>query len=208
MGNCTYENTDKTSTRETYEWTNTWIEHTENTETPRVLYIGDSISGATREAANREADGRVLFDRLGTSKALDNPYFFDDIRVFARQQGKRAAVVFNNGLHGWHLSDEDEYAKAYERTVRFLLEEFKDTPIYLILTTQVGHEARKGRVAARNEAVKAIAAKYGLPIIDFYSLSIERADFLSGDLVHFKPEGYSYYGRLLLDSLAPVLGES
>ena len=41
---------------ECFEWDNTWIEYTDNTMSPRFLYIGDSISVGTRPAANALAD--------------------------------------------------------------------------------------------------------------------------------------------------------
>ena len=104
MEEMTYEFEAREHQLETYEWDNVWWEHTEINDLPRVLYIGDSISCGTRRVATATADKKILFDGFGTSKALDNPYFKDSLHIFAQQQGKRAVVVFNNGLHGWrHL---------------------------------------------------------------------------------------------------------
>ena len=97
---------------ETYEWDNTWIERTEKTDAKRVLYIGDSISCGTRTQANKLADGEILFDGFGTSKSLDNPFYFESLSIFTKQLPYRNAVIFNNGLHGWHLSEE-AYEKLY-----------------------------------------------------------------------------------------------
>ena len=36
------------------------------------------------------------------------------VKLFAQQESRRDAVVFNNGLHGWHLDDSTEYAEHYE----------------------------------------------------------------------------------------------
>ena len=62
---------------------------------------------------------------------------FESIRIFAKQQGYRNAVIFNNGLHGWHIDDNHQYPYYYEETINFLLDEFKDTPIAIVLTTSV-----------------------------------------------------------------------
>lgn len=63
--------------------------------------------------------------------------------------------MFNNGLHGGHLSDVEEYGKYYEKMVRFLLEEYEGTPLVLALSTSVAGEFNE-RVIVRNETVKKI----------------------------------------------------
>ena len=158
MDGFTFEFEDRKEKLETWEWDNVMINHTEDTQGKRLLYIGDSISCGTRGVAN-EKQG-VHFDGFGTSKALDNPYFKPTLSLFARQQGRRDAVLFNNGLHGWHLDDATEYKEYYEDFVKYLLEEFKGTPIYIVLTTYYSNEKRVNRVVARNEVALEIAKKY------------------------------------------------
>lgn len=60
--------------------------------------------GGSRHIATEALNGEILFDGFGTSKALDNPYFQQSLHLFAAQEGYRDLVLFNNGLHGWHLS--------------------------------------------------------------------------------------------------------
>ena len=204
MSEFTYEEKTTKARLETYEWDNVWWEQTKS-DAERVLYIGDSISCRTREAATRAAGGALLFDGFGTSKALDNPYLFDSIRLFARQEGHRCAVVFNNGLHGWHLDDDSEYPAAYEAAVRFLLSEFPETPLFLLLTTSVANEEREARVRARNAAVLAIAERYALPVIDLYTVSAENAALRAHDGVHYTPEGYALFGECLVRELLPAV---
>ena len=190
MNNFTYEFTNTSTPLEIYEWDNVWWEHAGTEGVPRVLYIGDSISCATRRVATETAGRTVFFDGFGTSKALDNPYFSDSVRMFAAQQGERQVILFNNGLHGWHLEDEGAYAQAYEKMILFLREEFTAVPLLLLLTTHVADSARDARVQARNRAVLELAEKYDLPVVDLYSVTKENAHLLSPDGVHFLPEGY------------------
>ena len=197
MDGYTYEFEKRCERLETYEWDNVWWEQADREKADRVLYIGDSISCGTRRVATKTSKHTILFDGFGTSKAVDNPYFEGAIRMFAQQQGERRVVLFNNGLHGWHLDDESEYAEGYEKILRFLLDEFKRTPIILILTTYVADAERNSRVEKRNRVVAALAEKYGLPLIDSYSLTKDRADLLISDGVHWLPEGY----QLLADEL-------
>ena len=89
MSSFTYETENRCERLETYEWDNVWWEHADTEGVPRVLYIGDSISCATRRTATGAAGETIFFDGFGTSKALDNPYFADSIRLF---RGSREAV--------------------------------------------------------------------------------------------------------------------
>lgn len=200
MSDFTYENVDKIIPLETYEWDNVWIQRTDDKKSPRVLYIGDSISCALRVFGNGVTKEEILIDSFGTSKAIDNPYYWDALRLFSLQEGHRDVVLFNNGLHGWHLDDETEYAEAYESFVRFLLDEFKGTPVILLLTTHVASPERDRRVVARNDAVVRIAEKYGLPTVDLYSVT-NAEGMVGADGVHLTPEGYKLLAKAVVDAV-------
>ena len=189
---------------ETYEWDNLWIEHANKDDKKRVLYIGDSISCGVRQVATSISNGEIYFDGFGTSKALDNPYFKDSLHLFALQQGKREVVVFNNGLHGWHLDDEKEYPKAYEEMIKFLLEEFKGTPLVIVLSTYVANIEDNKRVIKRNEEVLKLAEKYNLLYVDYYSVAEENKDNLT-DGVHFNREGYKSLAEALVKKVKELI---
>lgn len=204
MSTFTYEYETKDTPLETYEWDNVWWEQTDRHDTKRVLYIGDSISCATRRIATAVAGNEILFDGFGTSKALDNPYFMESLHIFAKQQGPRAAVLFNNGLHGWHLQDEKQYAENYEKVLLFLLEEFKGTPLFLLLTTHILDD-RDQRVCKRNEIVNALAQKYSLPVIDLYEITKDHEDLISGDGVHLQEEGYRLLAEKIVENVKSIV---
>ncbi len=188
-------------TFETYEWDNTWIEKSNEINAKRVLYIGDSISCKTREALNAISRGEILFDGFGTSKAIDNPYYFPSLSLFARQESSRNAVIFNNGLHGWHLNEED-YSKLYNEFLDKLINEFSDTLIIPILTTFVTNkDYHNDRVIKRNNIVKELAASKKLPVIDLYTISEKNKNFLSVDGVHFTETGYKVLANEVLRKL-------
>ena len=189
---------------ETYEWDNLWIEHANKDDIKRVLYIGDSISCGVRQVATSISNGEIYFDGFGTSKALDNPYFKDSLHLFALQQGKREVVVFNNGLHGWHLDDEKEYPKAYEEMIKFLLEEFKGIPLVIVLSTYVANIEDNKRVIKRNEEVLKLTEKYNLPYVDYYSVAEENKDNLT-DGVHFNSEGYKSLAEALVKKVKELI---
>lgn len=207
MDNFTYENNDRVTPLETYEWDNVWIQRTDDKKSPRVLYIGDSISCALRVFGNGVTKEEILIDSFGTSKAIDNAYFWDALRLFSLQEGHRDIVLFNNGLHGWHLDDETDYPAYYERMLCKILDEFRDSKVVIVLTTAVAKEERHERVKVRNGFVKTIAGKYGLDIIDLYEISSENMDLLGDDGVHFTADGYQKISEYLVDEIRKILNK-
>ncbi|MBQ4517499.1 MAG: hypothetical protein II997_02815 [Clostridia bacterium] len=205
MKGFTYENENRNEELETYEWDNTWIDHADDTKTKRVLYIGDSISCATRTLATAQCDEKILFDGFGTSKGLDNPFFKECIKIFGKQQGQREVILFNNGLHGWHLDDETEYGYHYEEMIKFLLEEFKNTPLFVVLTTHIADSEREKRVLVRNKVAQKIAEKYNLPVIDLYEVSSQKEGLLSQDGVHLTTEGYELLAEKIVSEIKTYL---
>lgn len=207
MSEFTFESNGTDNALEIYEWDNVWFEHATEPDARRVLYIGDSISCGTRVPATELTDGKIYFDGIGTSKAVDNPYFKDSIRLYAAQQGQRSAIIFNNGLHGFHLSDDKEYAEYYEDIVKFLLAEFPGTPLALVLSTTVKDAETAKRVISRNNAVLDIADKYELPIIDLHTISVARLGEIDEDGVHFFTAGYKPFANVIVTRLRELVPE-
>lgn len=184
MSDFTYETENRSNKYETYEWDNIWIEHANETGRKRAAYIGDSISVGTRRIATARTHEEILFDGLGTSKALDNPYFKDSIRLFLKQLSNIDTVLFNNGLHGWHLGDKTEYKGLYDEMVQFILGEIKGAKLYILLTTAVAKDDDNERVKLRNIAAREVAERYSIPVIDLYDITSANINEISSDGVH------------------------
>ena len=189
------------NTLETYEWNNTWIEKTDDKDAKRVLYIGDSISCGTRFELNSISKGKILFDGFGSSKALDNPYFFQELSLWAMQEGNRDLIIFNNGLHGWHIK-EQEYSKLYDEFLNKLINEFPNTLIMPVLTTFVTNpDYHNDRVIERNTIVNELAMAKNLSVIDLYAVSVKNKSLQSEDGVHFTISGYIALAHELLERI-------
>ena len=184
MSDFTYETENRSNKFETYEWDNIWIEHANEKGRKRAAYIGDSISVGTRRIATARTNGEILFDGFGTSKALDNPYFKDSIRLFLNQVPNIDTVLFNNGLHGWHLNDETEYKALYDEMIQFILGEINGAKLYILLTTAVVDNDDNDRVKLRNVAAREVAAKNSIPVIDLYDITSANIKEISPDGVH------------------------
>ena len=184
MSDFTYETENRMNKYETYEWDDMWIDHANETDRKRAAYIGDSISVGTRRIATARTNEEILFDGFGTSKALDNPYFKDSIRLFLNQVPNIDTVLFNNGLHGWHLNDETEYKTLYDEMIQFILSEIKDAKLYIQLTTAVIDKDDNDRVKLRNIAAREVAEKYSIPVIDLYDITSANISEISPDGIH------------------------
>ena len=196
MSDFTYQNQDSSVPLERYEWDRTWLERTENISSPRVLYVGDSISWGIRPEAQKILGSEILIDALATSKALDNPWFLPTLDLLLRQGRAPGMILVNNGLHGWHLEDEREYADLLKG---FLLELKKRIPrCILLLTTGVEDLARNQRVILRNQAARAVAAALECPVVDLYTPAISCRHT---DGVHFDVAGYRALAQVLVTEL-------
>lgn len=183
---------------ETFEWDNIWWEQTGNTTAKRILYIGDSISCGARHQITKLSNGEILCDGFGTSKALDNPYLIPAMEL-CMQQSQCNAILFNNGLHGKHLSPE-EYGCRLDGVLSFLIKTGK--PVFVVLSTDdIVHPERSERVKTRNAVAEKLAQKHGLPVVDLYSVSVENAHLHTQDGVHFTEQGYEQLAKCILESI-------
>ena len=206
MSDFTYQSAPTKGKYETYEWDNVWLEHANDTETPRVLYVGDSISCGIRRIATAQTEKKIYFDGFGTSKSLDNPWLKKSVTTFAEQQPGRKIVLFNNGLHGWHLSHDGEYEKYLEDMIGYLKAHFSGTPVAVVLTTWIADEKNLPAVHARNAAALRVAEKLNVPVIDLYSVSEENKALIS-DGVHFQEPGYQKLAAAVIKRVKEIVPE-
>ncbi len=201
MSTFTYQTEKQETPLETFEWDNVWWEHTEDTTSKRILYIGDSISCDTRRPATRLSGDKMLFDGFGTSKALDNPFFKESLLCFIRQANKYNALIFNNGLHGWHLTDE-EYEKHYRSMLEFL-QKNSTAPIFVVLTTNINNDPERTEIIiSRNNIAINLAKEFGFGVIDLFSVSQQYKDLHHEDGVHFNAAGSDRLAECILDTLS------
>src|SRR5882672_10934318 len=97
--------------RESIEWCDIWISHANETNLPRVLLIGDSITRDYYPEVEKRLAGKAYVARLSTSRFIADPILLKEISVVL--EGTKFDVIhFNNGMHGWQHS-EAVYRKAF-----------------------------------------------------------------------------------------------
>ena len=98
------------SSREFIEWCDIWISHANETNLPRVLLIGDSITRDYYPEVEKHLAGKAYVARLATSRFLTDPVLAKEIALVL--EGTKFDIIhFNNGMHGWQHS-EQEYRKS------------------------------------------------------------------------------------------------
>src|SRR5580698_1623955 len=99
------------SAKESIEWCDIWISHANETNLPRVLLIGDSITRAYYPEVEKHLEGKAYVGRLASSAFISDPALKQQIAMVLSQY-KFDVIHFNNGMHGWQHSEAD-YEKAF-----------------------------------------------------------------------------------------------
>jgi hypothetical protein len=194
---------------ESIEWCDIWISHANETNLPRVLLIGDSITRAYYPEVEKRLAGKAYVGRLSSSAFISDPALLAQIRMTLCQY-KFDVIHFNNGMHGWQHS-EREYERAFLEFLRTIqkgaptakLIWANTTPLKASPTLSSGDQtqATDERIAARNAiALKFVSAKK-IPVDDLNTPMREHPEYHS-DQVHFNDQGIS----LQADQVAARVG--
>lgn len=200
--------------REDIEWTNFWWTHEPDVTKPRVLFIGNSILQGYFPFVSASLDGTVNCDRYSSSRSIEDPALFKETKL-AMAKYNHKVIHFNNGLHGWHLTNR-QYEKALRKYVKFLKSnKSKDCVLIYSLTTpfpsekpgQKLHPEKNQVVLDRNQIARRIMEENNIPVIDLYSLmepELESFSHSKGD-VHYKEKGYEMMADLISKKINSIL---
>lgn len=200
---------------ETYEWTRFWYDQVNEDTLPRVLLVGDSITAQYGGEVNTHLQGIAHADYLASSKALDHPWYIRELELCASQfDACYAAIHFNNGLHGAHLTPS-AYESLLEEKVCWLIDRFPQAKLMLALCTPLvlAEEGRpldpqkNAMVLARNEAIRRVAGRHNLPVNDLYTPMLNHPEWRNeGDAYHFAEGGRAVQSHLVAAAIRRLLG--
>ncbi len=182
--------------RESIEWCDIWISHANETNFPRVLLIGDSITRDYYPEVEKRLSDRAFVARLTTSRFVGDPVLLKEIELVLDQE-KFDAVHFNNGMHGWQHSEE-EYRKALPKVIKTIRAHAPKAKLIWASTTTlrdgkgVTSDTKAAysdeRIAARNTIAAELMAAQHIPIDDLNAAVWGHPEYHS-DNVHFNGQG-------------------
>jgi hypothetical protein len=182
--------------RESIEWCDIWISHANETNLPRVLLIGDSITRDYYPEVEKHLAGKAFVARLATSRFAADPVLLTEIELVL--DGTRFDVIhFNNGMHGWQHS-EAEYGKALPKVLRTIRAHAPKAKLIWATTTPLRDgkgvtydthaEYSDERIAARNAIAAEIMTAQKIPTDDL-NAAVRGHPELHSDNVHFNSQG-------------------
>ena len=197
---------------ESIEWCDIWISHANETNLPRVLLIGDSITRTYYPEVEKHLAGKAYVGRLSTSAFISD-------RAIARQitmvlsQYKFDVIHFNNGMHGWQHG-EREYDKAFPGFLAAIKQHAPDVKLIWADTTTLKispnlpsdnqTQATDERIAARNDMALKYITPAGIDVDDLNSLVKGHSEYHS-DNIHFNNRGVSLEAAQVADHIEKLL---
>jgi hypothetical protein len=198
--------------RESIEWCDIWISHADETNLPRVLLIGDSISRDYYPGVEKRLAGKAYVARLSTSAFISDPVLLQEVKMVLSEY-QFDVIHFNNGMHGWQHS-ETEYQRAFPNFLKTIRQCAPDAKLIWATTTPLKvspnlppnnlTQATDERIAARNTiALKFVQAK-GIPVDDLNALVQGHPEYHS-DNVHFNAGGIELEAAQVAAQIEPLL---
>ena len=196
--------------RERTEWCQLRWANAPDTKRPRVLLIGDSIVVGYSGEVDRLLRGKANVDMLATSASIDHEALVKMTRL-AMDGYAHTIIHFNNGLHGWHVTDED-YAKHLKRYVQTLKRLAPKATLIWASSTPVSVGGKptklspKNAIPVRRNAIAAsIMAAHHIPTTDLYALVVGKAPLRSNDGYHYNTKGRTVQAKAVAAVLVEAL---
>jgi hypothetical protein len=177
--------------KEKIEWT--WSDHSDpvDPKLPNVLLIGDSITRAYFPEVARRLAGQANVYLFATSCSSGDPRLPAQLRMYFETAPTFRVIHFNNGMHGWDLSDQ-AFAAGLPDMINELRKQRAGSRLIWSTITPVRKDnslgATNARIEARNALALAVMKQNGIPIDDQHALMAGHAD-LHLDDVHFNDKG-------------------
>jgi lysophospholipase L1-like esterase len=216
--------------RESIEWCDIWIPHSNENKLPRVLLLGDSITRGYRPEVEKRLNGKAYVAQLASSAFITDPALLAQVAMVL-DNNKFDVIHFNNGMHGWEHSDQE-----YEQGIPVLIETIRKhapnaklvwantTPLRdnsvpaaagapkdsasaesgRLMTQADVKKVSDARIRARNAIAEKIMTANRIPMDDLYTLSVGHPEQHS-DNVHFNGSGVGLQATQVTQSVEKLL---
>jgi hypothetical protein len=199
--------------RESIEWCDIWISHANETNLPRVLLIGDSITRAYYPDVEKRLAGKAYVGRLASSAFVSDPALLMQIKMVLSQY-KFDVIHFNNGMHGWQHS-EKEYEEALPEYLKIIREGAPNakliwanmTPLKVSPASSENFTiATDDRIAQRNTIAAKFMQDQGIPVEDLNTPMQGHPEYHE-DNVHYNDRGITVQAQLVAADVEKLLSQ-
>jgi hypothetical protein len=201
-----------TPAHEAIEWCDIWISHANETNLPRVLLIGDSITRDYYHEVENRLAGKAFVARLATSRFVSDPVLLKEIELVL-DDAKFDVIQFNNGMHGWQHS-EAEYREAFPKVFKTIRAHAPKARLIWATTTPLRDgngvtgdtraDYSDDRIAARNALAAEVVTVQKIPTVDLNAAVRGRPE-LHSDNVHFNAQGSQILAAEVSAAVAKLL---
>lgn len=192
--------------REPTEWCDVWMPHTDKTDLPHVILIGDSITHGYWQGVEHRLAGQAYCARLTTSKSVGDPALVRELTAFLTG-GQFAVVHFNNGLHGWRYT-ENEFRNYLPEAVEAIRKAVPGARLVWGSITPLRKDQDSGASNARLQVRNAYARTYfegrRVPVDDLHTLMLGHQDLHTDDF-HYNAEGCALLAAQVASAVSALL---
>ena len=200
---------EKTEIRENIEWTNMrWNDATDNCKA-RILLIGDSIVVGHERLLHEIVKDEYCIDSFATAKCVSDVDFMKELNYMLASKDYDL-VIFNNGGHGFDISDE-VYEENLEEAMTYLNKCAKklawrtSTPIREKGDLNKFNAERNPRIIRRNAFAAKVAINLDIPVVDLYTPMAKNIDYFSPDAMHYNEQGKKAQAQILAEFIKEIL---
>jgi lysophospholipase L1-like esterase len=195
---------------ERIEWTDIWVVGADQSDLPRVLLVGDSITRGYFDNVDRALTGKAYCARYATSMFMSNPDYLEQLKMILKRYRFRVIHV-NNGLHGWDYTEE-QYRKALPPLMD-TLKKYGNGAVVIWATTTPRRVKEAptqfapdtNRVKERNRVALDYMTRHGIQVDDLFNLVAEHPEYYSEDATHFNDQGKAVEGKQVSEAILKVL---
>ncbi len=199
----------KTEIRENIEWTNMlWNDAQDNCKA-RILLVGDSIVVGHERLLHEIVKDEYCIDSFATAKCVSDVDYMRELDYMLSSKDYDL-VIFNNGLHGFDISDED-----YEANLKEVLTDLNkrvkklawrnSTPIREKEDLNKFESERTPIVLRRNAFAAQVTEELNIPVLDLYTPMAKNVEYFSPDAVHYNEEGREVQAKILAEFIKKII---
>lgn len=189
---------------ENIEWSISYSYNAKDSESKRVLLVGDSICNGYQPFVREILGSYLNITYWVSSKCVTDPRYLRELNFYIDAH-KYDLILFNNGCHSLDTVP-DEREIAYKKTIEFILKKCSEAHLGLVLCAPLRLIENDERIQEFNQFTRGIAIDKGLPIIDLYTplQSLDR-NVAMADGYHWREDIRKHQAEIISDFIMKTL---